>query len=180
MWCTILFIASIALVQRTESVAEFGDCSGAKQCDAGLKCFSQTQYYSQCLKTCPSGWQCSTGGVTASTSKPSTTSKKPAGTTTGKPSISNGNRKALTNDCSFGFGAAFDGNSRDYSQVDFGTIWIGSTSAYVSYQSVEWLYLLVPFFPENLEQTLTNIGTATFFVKCFPWVNYQCKPWFKE
>ncbi len=41
---------------------------------------------------------------------------------------SNGNDKALTDDCTFAFGAAFDENSRDYSQVDYATIWIGSLS----------------------------------------------------
>jgi len=109
-------------------VAEYGECTGGKSCDSGLKCYAQNQYYSQCLKTCPQDWQCSSGGATSSTTKPATTTRKPVAITTGTPSTSSGIGKALTNDCSFAFGAAFDGNSRDYSQVDYATIWIGTIS----------------------------------------------------
>jgi hypothetical protein len=126
MLLSVLLIVSITLLKKAECVAEYGECTGGRKCDSGLNCYAQTQYYSQCLKACPSGWQCSSGGGAASTTKPATTTGKPVATTTGKPGTSSG--KALTNDCSFAFGAAFDGNSRDYSQVDYATIWIGTIS----------------------------------------------------
>lgn len=128
MLLSVLLIAVIALLKKGEGVAEFGDCTGGKKCDSGLNCYAQTQYYSQCLTACPEGWQCSTGGGVSTTAEPATaTTSKSVGTTTRGPSTSNGG--ALTNDCSFGFGAAFDGNSRDYSQVDYATIWIGTISS---------------------------------------------------
>jgi hypothetical protein len=123
-----LLIVSITLLNKAECVAEYGECTGGKKCDSGLNCYAQTQYYSQCLKACPSGWQCSSGGATPTTAKPATTTGKPAATTTGKPATSGANGKSLTSDCSFGFGMAFEGNSRDYSQVDYATIWIGTIS----------------------------------------------------
>jgi hypothetical protein len=128
MLLSVLLIALITLLKKGEGIAEFGDCTGGKKCDSGLNCYAQSQYYSQCLKTCPQDWQCSTGGGVSTTSKPPTTTGKPVGTTTKGTSTSNGNGGALTNDCTFGFGAAFDGNSRDYSEVDYATIWIGTIS----------------------------------------------------
>ena len=116
----VLFIVSITLLKKAECVAEYGECTGGLKCDSGLNCYAQHQYYSQCLKACPSGWQCSSGGGASTTAKPVTT--------TGKPVPSTGNGNALTGDCSFAFGAAYDGNSRDYSQVDYGTIWVGTIS----------------------------------------------------
>ena len=124
----ILLICAVTLLKKAECVAEHGECTGGKKCDSGLNCYAQSQYYSQCLKACPSGWQCSSGGATSSTTKPATTTGKPAPTTTRNPSTSSGSGKALTNDCTFGFGMAFDGNSRDYSQADYATIWIGTIS----------------------------------------------------
>ena len=180
MWCSIVLIVAIALLQKAECVAEFGDCTGGKKCDSGLTCYSQTQYYSQCLKACPTGWQCSTGGGATSTNKPLTTSNKPVATTTGNSPAPTGNRKALTNDCSFGFGAAFDGNSRDYSQVDYATIWIGTISPYVSCWSGKCSYVLALLFAVNSEQTLTSTGMVISFAKWFLWANYQCKSWVND
>lgn len=31
---------------------------GSRTCSGGLTCYKQHQWYSQCLKSCPSGWDC--------------------------------------------------------------------------------------------------------------------------
>ncbi len=120
MLLSVVLIICVTLVKTAESLGEWADCTGGKKCDSGLNCYAQHQYYSQCRKACPSGWQCENGGG----GNPATA--KPA--TTGQPMTANGNAKALSADYSFGFGASFDGNSRDYSHLDYATIWIGTIS----------------------------------------------------
>lgn len=50
----------------------YGQCGGLgykgpNKCAPGSICFMQHEYYSQCLTSCPSGWQCSTTAMTTTT-----------------------------------------------------------------------------------------------------------------
>lgn len=114
MLLSVFLIVGVLRVKKAESVGLYGDCTGGKPCDSGLKCYAEHQYYSQCRQDCPSSWLCSNGGGGG-------------GNLTPTLAPATGNAKALSNDCSFGFGASFDSN-RDYSQLDYATIWIGTIS----------------------------------------------------
>ena len=108
-----------AYARDSSYTIEYAACTGGKKCTPGVTCFAKDQYYAQCLRSCPSGWQCTTVGPAPSA--PS------GGQAPSAPSTSSSSR-AVTNDCTFGFGSAFDGNNRDYSHYDFATIWIGTPS----------------------------------------------------
>jgi hypothetical protein len=59
---------SIAFAQ----VSEYGQCggqgySGSTYCASGFICYSQHIYYSQCLRSCPAGWDCSSASQTQAT-----------------------------------------------------------------------------------------------------------------
>ena len=61
---SLLTIAIVAVSSIAAQVAEWGQCggdgyNGPRTCDAGLKCYKQHQWYSQCLRNgCPAGWSC--------------------------------------------------------------------------------------------------------------------------
>jgi len=86
--------------------------SGRTYCPSGLTCFRKDKWYSQCLKSCPTGqgWECGQSGVTSSPS------------TTGSAVVSTGNKFP---NCQFRFGAEFKGGDKDYSHLDYISIWIG-------------------------------------------------------
>merc|ERR1712183_771713 len=46
-------------------VAHWGKCAGGgmtgRCCAEGLQCYKFSEWYSQCLTSCPSGWECSGG-----------------------------------------------------------------------------------------------------------------------
>lgn len=60
----IFIFALIVFCANSQELPEYTQCngenwSGLVKCKPGLKCMRQNQYYSQCLKTCPAGWECS-------------------------------------------------------------------------------------------------------------------------
>ena len=60
----IALIVQFNLDYSNAQVALYSQCggigyTGSTTCASGTKCFVQHQYYSQCLTSCPSGWQCS-------------------------------------------------------------------------------------------------------------------------
>jgi len=43
-------------------LGEWASCTDSSSCcQEGLQCFRQHQWYSQCLKSCPAGWECQSG-----------------------------------------------------------------------------------------------------------------------
>lgn len=50
------------VTQENCTIAQYGQCAGGSMsggcCAGGLTCFRQSQWYSQCLTACPSGWEC--------------------------------------------------------------------------------------------------------------------------
>ena len=64
--CKLFFlflILKVCVSYSRAQVALYGQCggigySGSTQCAAGTICYVQQAYYSQCLTSCPSGWQC--------------------------------------------------------------------------------------------------------------------------
>ena len=61
--CLLLLIIQVNLNCLKAQVALYGQCggigySGKVNCDSGLSCYVQNTYYSQCLTSCPTGWQC--------------------------------------------------------------------------------------------------------------------------
>lgn len=103
---------------------------------SGTTCFVKDQWYSQCLYSCPSGWQCG-GSVTTTSAATTNAQTKTTTTTTAQPatgSTTTANSSATTTqmtpgafpNCRFRFGAAFSPNAYDYSKLDYITIWIGT------------------------------------------------------
>jgi len=96
--------------------------NGATQCNAGLTCYMQDKWYSQCRPTgdCPPNWECYL---------------EPGGSTTNPPTTSSSVVVTLPQsagkfpNCQFRFGMGYrpDANT-DYSAGDYITIWIGSPS----------------------------------------------------
>ena len=62
-------------IRNSAGLDIYSACAGinyngpAIDCMYGLKCFAKDAYYSQCLFTCPSGWECT---VTSHSTVPST------------------------------------------------------------------------------------------------------------
>ena len=93
--------------------------SGRTYCPAGITCYAKDQWYSQCLRSCPGGWACATNTNTqASTVAPVVSSNN-----AGSNSLTNYNNKFPY--CQFRFGAEFKGGDKDYSHLDYISIWIG-------------------------------------------------------
>ena len=54
--------------------------TGLTQCAAGLACYEQDKWYSQCLTSCPPNWQCYS---------------EPGGSTTESPTTNSGSTEAI-------------------------------------------------------------------------------------
>jgi len=76
-------------------IAEWGKCGGSGLtgtlcCAAGLTCFTQDEWYSQCRTECPSGWQCDgngdNGGGNGPTPAPAVPTPQPTQRPTDPPS----------------------------------------------------------------------------------------------
>ena len=118
--------------------------NGFPTCAYGLNCFKMNDFWSQCLKSCPSGWFCDFNfSPTISTStNPSTTSISTttiASTTTSiSISTSHKNTSGDFQNCRFRFGAAFQGPNYDYSSVDYISTWVGKTTPGFGYWNPYW------------------------------------------
>ena len=60
---TLFLIIKVCVNYSTAQVALYGQCggigySGSTVCAIGTTCYVQQAYYSQCLTSCPAGWQC--------------------------------------------------------------------------------------------------------------------------
>ena len=59
----IFMLVQFNLEYSNAQVTLYGQCggigyTGSTTCASGTNCYVQHQYYSQCLNSCPSGWQC--------------------------------------------------------------------------------------------------------------------------
>lgn len=74
---------------------EYARCSNFDTCSNGLQCYHRDSSYGQCLKTCPHDWQCS--------------------------KVSSFN--SFSSNCEFKFGQTWSNLNKDYSQMDYITVW---------------------------------------------------------
>jgi hypothetical protein len=112
--------------------------NGSRNCEPPLKCFSKDKYYSQCLNSCPGGWECST-----SNGPPS-------------PPVDQGNQNNLGSfsDCKFKFGMEWKGSSKDYSPVDYIAIWIGQLDSQTNFN---------PYWHGEMLQTAVSLKKLPVF-----------------
>jgi hypothetical protein len=75
---------------------EYARCSNYDTCSNGLQCYNRDSSYGQCLKSCPHDWQCTQLSSSLN---------------------------SFSSNCNFKFGQTWSNLNKDYSQMDYITIW---------------------------------------------------------